>query len=112
MFETKDKSTRRLIQSYLSDIFLIRPLLEAKAEIQKYFRCFFGSNENFRICFRYLIYLILTFRKTVKVFFSETTFHDFDTSLIENNVAFVYFLKNPNLKIFYFVFMIGILKPN
>jgi hypothetical protein len=29
----------------LSYIFLIQPLLEAKAEIQKYFGWFFGSNE-------------------------------------------------------------------
>ena len=26
--------------------------MEARAEIQKYFRWFFGSNEKFRICFR------------------------------------------------------------
>jgi hypothetical protein len=25
---------------------------EARAEIQKYFRSFFGSNENFKICFQ------------------------------------------------------------
>ena len=25
---------------------------EARVEIQKYFRWFFGSNENFKICFR------------------------------------------------------------
>ena len=36
-------------------IILIRPLLEARAEIQKYFRSFFGSNENFEICFRDLL---------------------------------------------------------
>ena len=40
------------ITYYLSYIFLIWPLLEARAEIQKYFRWFFGSNEKFRICFR------------------------------------------------------------
>ena len=39
-------------------IFLIQPLLEARAEIQKYFRSFFGSNENFEICF----WDLLTFR--------------------------------------------------
>ena len=27
-------------------------ILEARADIQKYFRLFFGSNENFKICFR------------------------------------------------------------
>ena len=27
-------------------------ILEARAEIQKYFRWVFGSNENFEICFR------------------------------------------------------------
>jgi hypothetical protein len=37
--------------TYLSYIFLIQPLLEARAEIQKYFCWFFGSNEKFRICF-------------------------------------------------------------
>ena len=39
---------------YLSQI-LISPLLEARAEIQKHFRSFFGSNENFRICFQDLL---------------------------------------------------------
>ena len=35
---------------------MIRPHLEARAKIQKYFRCsFFGSNENFKICFRDLL---------------------------------------------------------
>ena len=37
---------------------MIWPILEARAEIQKYFRSFFRSNENFKICFRDL----LTFR--------------------------------------------------
>ena len=37
---------------------MIWPILEARAEIQKYFRLFFGSNENSKICFRDL----LTFR--------------------------------------------------
>ena len=42
-----------LIQYY---IFLIWTLaLEARAEIQKYFRSLFGSNENFKICFRDLL---------------------------------------------------------
>ena len=36
-------------------------LLEARAEIQKYFGLFFGSNDNFRICFRDL----LTFRRAI-----------------------------------------------
>ena len=36
---------------YLSYIFFIGPLLEARAEIQKYFRWFFSSNEKFTICF-------------------------------------------------------------
>ena len=36
---------------YLSYIVLIRPLLEPRAEIQKDFRWFFGSNEKFTICF-------------------------------------------------------------
>ena len=31
---------------------MIWPILEARAETQKYFRSFFGSNENFKICFR------------------------------------------------------------
>ena len=44
-------------------IFLIRPPLEARAKIQKYFRSFFGSNENFKICFRDL----LTFRQVAVV---------------------------------------------
>jgi hypothetical protein len=53
--ETKDKSTKRLIQCYLSYIFLIQPLLMARTEIQKYFRSFFGSNENFKIWFQNLL---------------------------------------------------------
>ena len=40
-----------LYLSYFIFIFLIRPLLEARAEIQKYFHSIFGSNENFKICF-------------------------------------------------------------
>ena len=40
-----------LIIIYSSYIFLIGPLLEARAEMQNYFRSFFGSNEKFRICF-------------------------------------------------------------
>ena len=35
-------------------------ILEARADIQKCFRSFFGSNENFNICFRDL----LTFKGT------------------------------------------------
>ena len=31
--------------------FLIRPLLEARAEIQKYACSFFDANENFKMCF-------------------------------------------------------------
>ena len=45
---------------YLSYIFLIRPLLEARAEIQKYFCLFFG--EKFRICFRDQLTFTLEFR--------------------------------------------------
>ena len=41
---------------------MIRPLLEARAKIQKYFCLFFGSNENFKICFRDL----LTFRPSFR----------------------------------------------
>ena len=44
---------------YLSYIFMIWILLEARAGIQKYFCWFFCSNEKFRICFRDY----LTFRK-------------------------------------------------
>ena len=31
---------------------MICPILEARAEIEKYFRSIFGSNENFKLCFR------------------------------------------------------------
>ena len=34
---------------------MIWPLFSGKAEIQKYFHSFFGSNENFKICFRDLL---------------------------------------------------------
>ena len=40
---------------YSSYIFLIWPLLEAKAEKQKYFGSFSGSNVNFQICFQDLL---------------------------------------------------------
>ena len=38
--------------------FLIRPLLEARAEMQKYFH-FFCQNENLNICFRDLLTFII-----------------------------------------------------
>ena len=55
---------------YLAYIFLIQPLLETRAEIQKCFRWFFGSDEKFRIGFRDY----LTFRQglTSSVWFSIT----------------------------------------
>ena len=31
---------------------MIWHILEARAEIKKYFRFFFGSSENFKICFQ------------------------------------------------------------
>ena len=57
MVETKDKSTIQktnlmLFNIHFYYIFLIQPLLEARVEIQKYFRWFFGSNEKSKICFR------------------------------------------------------------
>ena len=42
-----------LLLSFVSTTF--QGFFEARAEIQKYFRSFFGSNENFRICFRDLL---------------------------------------------------------
>ena len=36
---------------YSSYIFLIRPILEARADIQKYFCWLFGSNENLEFAF-------------------------------------------------------------
>ena len=44
----KIKALKDLFNTYISYIFLIQPLLEARAETQKYFLSFFGSNENFR----------------------------------------------------------------
>ena len=46
---------------------MIRPFLETRAEIKKYYRSFFGSNENKKICF----WNLLTFRsdKIIKVHF-------------------------------------------
>ena len=62
--ETKDEITKRLIQCYLSYSYLLHlALLEARAEIKKYFLWFFGSNEKFRICFREK----LTFSSVVKI---------------------------------------------
>ena len=49
MVETKDKFEAI---HHISYIFLIQPLLETRAGIQKYFHGFFGSNEKFGICFR------------------------------------------------------------
>ena len=46
---------------YSSYVFLNLPLLEARAEIQKYFRSFFGSKEHLRTCF----WDLLTFTKYV-----------------------------------------------
>ena len=42
----EDPRNRRIVQCYISCIFLIRGLLEARAEIQKYLCWFFGSNEK------------------------------------------------------------------
>ena len=39
----------------MSHPFMIWPNLEASADIQKYIRSFFGSNENFKICFQDLL---------------------------------------------------------
>ena len=36
---------------YLSCAFLIQPLLEARAELQKYFRWILGSNETLKFAF-------------------------------------------------------------
>jgi hypothetical protein len=47
----KNKSTKRLIWCYLSYIFLIRPLLEDRAEIQKYFCCFLVQMKNLVFAF-------------------------------------------------------------
>ena len=38
-----------LISMIMSHYFMIRPTLEARAEIQNYFRWFFGSNEKFAL---------------------------------------------------------------
>ena len=35
----------------MSHYFMIWPILQSRAEIQKYYRSFFCSNENFKICF-------------------------------------------------------------
>ena len=48
---------------------LFRGFFEARAEIQKYFRSFFDSNENFKICFRDL--LTFSFERRVKKFSSR-----------------------------------------
>ena len=39
----------------MSHYFFNGLILEARAEIQKYFRSVFGSNENFKICFQELL---------------------------------------------------------
>ena len=43
---------------------MISPILEARAKIQKYFRSFFGSNENFKMCFRDLLTLVISNHRT------------------------------------------------
>ena len=45
---------------------MIWPILEARAEIQRYFSSFSGSNEIFKICFRPLIDLSLAENKVVE----------------------------------------------
>ena len=56
MVEAKGKSTKRLIQcylsyTYLSYIFLIGPLLEAKVEIQKHFHWFLVQIKSLEFAF-------------------------------------------------------------
>ena len=72
-----------LISDYLSSnikisiLFLFDPSNRARAEIQKYFRSIFGSNENFKTCFRNL----LTFRYSHEKLQTIDAFHnisDFD----------------------------------
>ena len=45
-------------------LFIIRPHLEARAEIQKYFRWFFGSDEKFRISYEINWPLLQSQKKT------------------------------------------------
>jgi hypothetical protein len=55
MLITKDKLIAKanslLNQNLNKNIFIFQTILEARAEISKYFCSFFGSNENFKICF-------------------------------------------------------------
>ena len=46
----RNKKTNLMLLNHM--LLLIRPILEARGEIQKYFRWVFGSNENKKICFR------------------------------------------------------------
>ena len=69
----------------MSRSFLIWHILEARAEIQKHFRSVFGSNENFKICFRDL--LTLTGKDFTMILCYSAT-----------NLLFWHFVEKPNLK--------------
>ena len=64
---------------------MICPILEARAEMQKYFCSIFGSNENFKICFRNL----LTFS------FSYVVVHSFPSWLVWAEVKFMVHVALP-----------------
>ena len=69
---------------YLSYIFLIRPLLEAKAEIQKYFCWFFGSNSLDVYDPLQTLYQLISGRLPIAV----KVLHDFHECLHELRIVF------------------------
>ena len=87
----------------LSHCFLIWSILEARAEIQKYFSLVFGSNWNFEVCF----WTYLTF--TALLFFSSMWLrHWVYVPISPETKACMYNQDlhgygNKNLKIFFFV---------
>ena len=57
-----DKACLNTLYNKVPSFFWFNPFLEARAEIKKLFRSFFGSNENKKICF----WNLLTFRRFVR----------------------------------------------
>ena len=80
----------------MSHYFFDGLILEARAEMQKYFRSCFGSNENLRICFRDLLTLYQWYPKYLYI-----------AILIWSDImAFFYICKKEtSLKVFLFVLL-------
>ena len=63
--------------------------LEARGETQKYFRSFFGSNENFKICF----WDLLTFMQKIKLLVCALVHYDIDEFVLQKCKRPLFFLE-------------------